>query len=240
MVKIPDSVLRSCAGLAIFNVLRCGVFDGSLAAGSGVVLARRPDGTWSPPSSFVVSTLGAGFSFGLDIYECVMVLNTPAQVAAFTRPRVSLGGEAAVSVGPLGAGTALEAAVSGTARPMWSYIKSRGLWAGIQVDGTIMLSRPNANRAFFNDGAITAEKILKGDVAWPEGGKHLFQLLAAIDGRARLDEATIREVARESTPPPARDSALVDEKLAAAEARVEGDAYESALDEKKRLEAAGY
>lgn len=232
LVKIPTPVLRNCAGLAVFNVFRAGVFEGSLAAGSGVVVARRPDGTWSPPSAFVVSTLGAGFTFGLDIYECVCVLTTEAQVRAFSRPRVSLGGEAAVAVGPLGTGAAVQAAIGGGIKPVWTYMKSRGLWAGVQVDGTVVLARPNTNAAFYGEPGVSAERILHGDVAWPEGGQHLFQVLHAIDLQTAMD-ASIQDTT--GGPLLAREAGQ--EKNGFLD--VPEPEHESALDEKNRLEASG-
>ncbi|RTE68778.1 hypothetical protein BHE90_016846 [Fusarium euwallaceae] len=209
MVKIPHHVLHRAAGLAIFNVLRAGACHGSLAGGSGVVVARRPDGTWSPPSSFIVSTLGAGFVFGLDVYDCVCVLNTPEQVAAFTKPRLSLGAEGSIAVGPLGTGGSVEATVTKTARPVWSYMKSRGLWAGVQIDGTIIVSRGDANSAFYNERGITARKILTEDVAWPMSAKPLFEVLRAIEGRPDFDRTIVQEVG--SVPPPG-DAILSDKQ----------------------------
>lgn len=202
MIKIPQSVLNNCAGLAIFNVIRAGGGHGSLSGGSGVVIARRPDGTWSPPSSFVITTLGAGIMFGLNIYDCVCVLNTQAQVDAFAKPRVSLGSDASVTVGPVGTGGHVEAAVSKTARPMWSYTKSRGLWAGVQIDGTVVVARGDANAVFYGERGITAKRILQGDVAWPLGAKPLFEVLMAVDGRQEEDinRAVLPSYVAEPTP----------------------------------------
>jgi lipid-binding SYLF domain-containing protein len=209
MVKIPHTVLQSAAGLAIFNVIRAGACHGSLSGGSGVVIARRPDGTWSPPSSFIVSTLGAGFVFGLDVYDCVCVLNTPEQVAAFTKPRLSLGAEGSVAVGPVGTGGSVEAALSKTARPVWSYMKSRGLWMGLQIDGTIIVARGDANASFYNERGITAEKILRGDVAWPMAAKPLFEVLQALEGQASYDRSVVQTVGEAPTP---GDSILSDKQ----------------------------
>jgi lipid-binding SYLF domain-containing protein len=201
VVKIPDAVLRGCAGLAIFNVLRAGALHGSLAAGSGVVVARRADGTWSPPSSFLVSTIGAGFMIGLDVYDCVCVLNTPAQVRAFTNPRVSLGSEASIAIGPVGTGGMVDAAISRTARPIWSYMKSRGLWAGVQIDGTIMVTRADANSLFYQERGISAKRILlTNDIAWPLGAKPLYEVLKATEGHVDFDRTVVQEVGR--VPPP--------------------------------------
>lgn len=240
MVKIPDNVLKNCAGLAIFNVIRAGAVHASLAAGSGVVVARRPDGSWSPPSSFVVSTLGAGFAIGLDVYDCVCVLNTPAQVNAFTNPRVSLGGDASIAVGPVGTGGSVDAAVSKTVRPMWSYMKSRGLWASVQIDGTIIISRADANSIFYNEHGITAKKILRGDVAWPDKGKPLFEVLRALEGRPDFDRTVVQEVGRMATP---GDTVIEDSMNRGGGVHVDHrdqDSDESVLDEKERLAKSGY
>ncbi|KAK2697268.1 hypothetical protein QWA68_003697 [Fusarium oxysporum] len=200
MVKIPPSVLQSAAGLAIFNVIRAGACHNSLSGGSGIVIARRSDGTWSPPSSFVVSSLGAGFVFGLDVYDCVCVLNTQEQVAAFTKPRLSFGAEGSVALGPIGTGGSVEAALSKTARPVWSYMKSRGLWMGVQIDGTIVVTRGDANATFYNERGITAKKILCGDVAWPMAAKPLFEVLQALEGRTDYDRTVVQAVGQ--VPPP--------------------------------------
>ncbi|KAK1992204.1 DUF500-domain-containing protein [Colletotrichum falcatum] len=208
LVAIPRQVLAHCAGLAIFNTLRAGAYMGSLAAGSGLVVARRPDGTWSPPSTFVVSTLGAGLVFGLDIYECVLVLNTAAQVAAFAHPRLSLGAETSVAVGPVGTGAAVEAAASRTSRPMYSYIKSRGLWAGVQVDGTVILARHDCNAVAYADRRVSARSILQTQAEWPQGSLPLWRALVALEGRyCALDPVIARELAMmgppgNMTPPP--------------------------------------
>lgn len=219
LVKIPPPVLQRAAGLAIFNVLRAGGCHGSLSGGSGIVLARRPDGTWSPPSSFVVSSLGAGFVFGLDLYDCVCVLNTPEQVAAFVKPRLSLGAGGSVAIGPVGTGASVDAALSKTVQPVWSYMKSRGLWIGVQIDGTIVVTRGDANATFYNEKGITAEKILHGDVAWPLGAKPLFEVLQALEGRTDYNRMTVQAVGEA---PPVDDSTLFEKETYSDEHEIQG------------------
>ncbi|KAI6778581.1 uncharacterized protein J7T54_003360 [Emericellopsis cladophorae] len=253
LVKIPVHVLRNCAGLAIFNTIRAGAWHGSVSGGSGVVIARHADGTWSPPSSFIVSSLGAGFVFGLDIYDCICVLNTPEQVDAFTRPRLALGAGASVTAGPVGGGASLASAVSKSGRPMWSYIKSRGLWAGLSVDGTVIVNRGDANALFYQEKDISAQRILRGGVAWPMDAKPLFEVLKAIEGRGEVDRSVVDEVLSEPPPgdgaaaPPADyvdvQAELTDDKRSMgheAEVRKGDDLYESSVvDEKEALAKAG-
>ncbi|KAI8624732.1 hypothetical protein F5Y19DRAFT_467585 [Xylariaceae sp. FL1651] len=238
LVKIPTSAIANAKGLAIFTTFRTGLHI-SGAGGSGVVVARLPDGSWSPPAGFLVHTLGAGFMIGLDVYDCVCVLNTQSAVDAFARrARLSLGGELAVVAGPVGVGGGLEAAFgkstpsqkgqqgdtknhsknpghSGNGcenKPVWSYMKSRGFYAGVQADGTVIIPRPDANGAFYGQRGITVEKILKGEVVptkenvqekdivmWPEGGRQLSEVLKAAEGKG-ADAKVMRDVGDHPTP----------------------------------------
>ncbi|KAK3326148.1 putative SH3 domain-containing YSC84-like protein 1 [Apodospora peruviana] len=205
LVKIPQKVIQSAAGLAIFTTFRTGLHI-SGAGGSGIVVSRLPNGTWSPPSGFLVHTLGAGFMVGLDIYDCVCVLRTSEAVRAFTRSgRLSLGGEIGLVAGPVGAGTSVETAIGGkNDKPVWSYMKSRGLYAGVQADGTVIIARPDANAAFYGVKKITPEQILNGQVParrpsagmWPEGARKLMEVLKAAEGRRDVDEGVMRDVGR--------------------------------------------
>ncbi|KAI2601862.1 hypothetical protein GGR54DRAFT_578898 [Hypoxylon sp. NC1633] len=217
LVKIPQSAIAHAKGLAIFTTFRTGLHI-SGAGGSGLVIAHLPDGSWSPPAGFLVHTLGAGIMAGLDIYDCVCVLNTQAAVDAFVRPRLSLGGEIAVVAGPVGAGTAVEAALGKGGKPVWSYMKSRGLYGGVQVDGTVVVQRPDANAAFFGVDKIGVDKILKGEVPspvsgsvttsrkndeaivrWPDGARQLSEVLKAAEGKG-ADEGVLRELGNQPTP----------------------------------------
>ncbi|CAK7563625.1 MAG: hypothetical protein SEPTF4163_001495 [Sporothrix epigloea] len=225
-VKIPPAVVRQAAGLAIFTTFRTGLHV-SGAGGSGVIVARLPDGGWSPPSGFLVHTLGAGLLVGLDIYDCVCVLRTPQAVEAFTEPRVSLGGEVGLVAGPVGAGGSVEAAVlakSASMTPIWSYMKSRGFYAGVQADGTVIVGRPDANAEFYNQRGITAQQILRGQLPppsysstgsnaippWPVATRKLMEALKAAEGRTDVDSAVMREVSVGPTP---GDMSLSDAEL---------------------------
>ena len=234
-------MLYHCAGLAIFNVLRAGAFHGSLAGGSGVVVARRPDGTWTPPSCFVVSTVGGGFMFGLDLHDCVCVLRTQDQVRAFASPRLSLGGEASLAVGPVGTGGSVGAALGKGTKPVFSYMKSRGLWAGVQVDGTVIVSRADANALFYNERGITARRILYGNVEWPDAGRPLYDILKAIEVHSGFDLAALHGVDR---PPPAVREDAAEVPTQQTETALEtpgGNGYgETAEEEKERLASYGY
>ncbi|EGY16415.1 SH3 domain-containing protein [Verticillium dahliae VdLs.17] len=129
IVKIPSKVIAKAQGLAIFTTARVG-FQFSGATGSGVLIARRADGSWSPPSGIQVHALGAGFMIGVDIYDCVCVINTQEALKAFMSTRVSLGPDVAVTAGPYGAGGVLdfEAAGQASSRSCAADVPPTGAW----------------------------------------------------------------------------------------------------------------
>jgi lipid-binding SYLF domain-containing protein len=105
--KIPQKVIQNAVGLAIFTTMRTGLWI-SGAGGSGVLIARKEDGTWSPPSGILLHTAGLGFLVGVDIYDCVVVINNRKALDAFTKVRATVGGEISAVAGPVGIGGVLE------------------------------------------------------------------------------------------------------------------------------------
>ena len=82
----PKLIFLECLGLAIFQVLKAGfVFSGK--AGSGIVIARLPDGSWSAPSCIATGGLGWGLQIGADITDFVVVLNSEDGAGSVPRAR---------------------------------------------------------------------------------------------------------------------------------------------------------
>ncbi|KAG8629779.1 hypothetical protein KVT40_001398 [Elsinoe batatas] len=181
LMKIPAEVIRNAVGLAIFTTMRTGLWIGG-SGGSGVLVARKADGSWSSPSGIQVQTLGLGFLVGVDIYDCVLVINNQKALEAFTRVRTTIGGDLSVSAGPFGMGGMVESEVHKRQAPIFNYIKSRGFYAGVQIDGTLVIERNDENERFYGE-KITAQDILKGKVRHPPYEcRGLYETLKAAEG----------------------------------------------------------
>ncbi|KAM3498383.1 hypothetical protein MY10362_008293 [Beauveria mimosiformis] len=201
--KIPQSVIANAVGLAIFTTMRTGLWV-SGAGGSGVLVARQEhDGAWSPPSGIMLHTAGLGFLVGVDIYDCVLVINTRAALAAFTKIRATIGGEVSAVAGPVGVGGVLEndGRWKQANRPVFTYLKSRGFYAGVQVDGTVMIERSDENARFYNETGIAAADILAGKVRRPpRETRKLMETLKAAEGRADVDDDIMEQLEHELAP----------------------------------------
>jgi SH3 domain-containing YSC84-like protein 1 len=100
------------------------VFSGK--AGSGIVIARLPDGSWSAPSCIATGGMGWGLQIGADITDFVVVLNSEDAVRAFSMGgNVTIGGNISAAAGPVGTGGSVQASLAHPA-PMFSYSKSKG------------------------------------------------------------------------------------------------------------------
>jgi len=187
---IPKAVLQGARGLAIFQVIKAGfVFSGK--AGSGLVIARLPDGSWSAPSCIATGGLGWGLQIGADITDFVIVLNSEEAVRAFSiGGNVTIGGNISAAAGPIGTGGSVQATLAHPA-PMFSYSKSKGLFAGLSLEGTVLIERKDANREFYGS-PVPARDILGGRVPPPEVASRLYEIIEAAEG---LDESGLPEEA---------------------------------------------
>jgi lipid-binding SYLF domain-containing protein len=164
--------------------------------GSGVVSARLSDGSWSPPSAFSVRTGGVGLAYGVDVYDCICVLNTQAAVDAYMKSEVQLGAAVSLAAGPIGGDWTMQ-----EVKPVWTYTKSRGVYGGLTVDGTVIKERRDANAEFYN-AKVSAADILTGQAGqgeWPAGGSRLLELLKAAQG-ATADVKVLADITNEPTP----------------------------------------
>ncbi|GMM33772.1 Lsb3 protein [Saccharomycopsis crataegensis] len=178
---IPPSVLQEAKGLAIITVLKAGfLFSGR--AGSGIIVSRLPDGSWSAPSAIMTAGAGVGGQIGAELTDFVFILNTKAAVESFAQMgSITLGGNVSLAAGPLGRNAEAAGTASlKSAAAIFSYSKTKGLFAGVSLEGSVIVERRDANRKFYG-GNCTAKTILSGRVDPPPACDPLFRVL---DSRA--------------------------------------------------------
>ena len=187
--KIPTQVIKNAKGLAIFTTMRSGLWI-SGAGGSGILVARKADGEWSSPSGILLHTAGLGFLVGIDIYDCVVVINSEKALEAFTKVRCTLGGEISAVAGPVGMGGVLETELHKRQAPIFNYLKSRGFYAGVQIDGTVIIERGDENERFYGQKLKVAD-ILAGNVRHvPYETRTLMATIKAAQGDT-VDESAL-------------------------------------------------
>jgi lipid-binding SYLF domain-containing protein len=120
---------------------------------------------------------------GADIYDCVAVINNERGMKGFTRVRCTLGGEVSAAVGPLGGGSTVDSELLKRQAPVWTYTKSKGLYVGVQIDGTVIVERTTENEHFYHVEKVRNTQILASQVQPPPGSMvQLWETLQAAEG----------------------------------------------------------
>ncbi|KAI1894961.1 hypothetical protein AGOR_G00101030 [Albula goreensis] len=172
---IPAHVIAKAQGLAIISVIKAG-FMITARGGSGIVIARLSDGRWSAPSAIGIAGLGGGFEIGVEVSDLVIILNHRRAIDAFAKGgNLTLGGNCTVAVGPLGRNVEADVAFRSTAA-VFTYCRSRGLFAGVSLEGSYLIERKETNRKFYSQD-IRALSILNGDVEPPPAAHELYTIL---------------------------------------------------------------
>lgn len=183
---LPRSLLPAVKGIAFLTVVKAG-FGFAAKIGTGLVVSRLPSGEWSAPSA--IGTIGLSWGaligksrprpsiswllsnddhsshIGADITDFVVFLNTIDAVRAFAGVgQVSIGAGIDVAVGPLGRSTSADITIGGYGyAPAFSYAHSRGFFAGVSLQGSVVLSRSDVNYRFYGRN-FTPMQILGGQV----------------------------------------------------------------------------
>lgn len=164
-------------GLAILTVIKAG-FLGSARFGSGLVVARLPDGSWSAPSAIATGGAGFGGQIGFELTDFVFILNDARAVKTFSQAgSLTLGGNVSIAAGPIGrnaeaAGAASLRSVAG----IFSYSKTRGLFAGVSLEGSAIIERKDANTKMYGR-PISARELLSGTERPPPQASPLLDIL---------------------------------------------------------------
>lgn len=179
---IPRSVLQQAKGFAIFTVVKAGLLI-SARAGSGLVIARLPNGTFSAPSAIGTAGLGIGAQWGAELTEFLIVLNSTIAVRSLmSAGKLTIGGNLSIAVGPLGRnGEAWKSLKKGHIVSMYSYSRTKGLFSGISLEGSIIAARADANAIAYQRD-VTPKELLNGDITPPRWADFLIQTLTQTIG----------------------------------------------------------
>ncbi|KLO19971.1 DUF500-domain-containing protein [Schizopora paradoxa] len=180
---IPRHVLENAKGFAIFTVIKAG-FLFSARAGSGIVIAKLPDGTWSCPSAIGTGGLGVGGQAGAEMTDFLIVLNSRSSQRSFmSAGSFTLGGNMSIALGPLGRNGEASGSLntSGKLAAMYSYSKTRGLFGGLSIEGSVIVERQDANALAYGSD-VTAKQLLSGVIEHPDWAKPLIKTLEACIG----------------------------------------------------------
>lgn len=199
--RIPPALLSRAFAVAVIpNVIKVG-FGLGARRGKGIVVVRNPDHSWSNPS-FVTMTGGSfGFQVGAQSTDIILVFKTRKSIDGITSGKFTLGADASVAAGPVGRHTAVATDWKFQSE-VYSYSRSRGLFAGVALEGAGITMDKKANAAFYGSASMTVEEIFAsaGNVA-PASANKFVQVLSAQTPQTPMRAGTSAGVAQSNTAP---------------------------------------
>ncbi|KAI8000897.1 SH3 domain-containing protein PJ696.02 [Camellia lanceoleosa] len=175
---IPDAILRQAKGLAILTIVKVGMMV-TYNIGTGLVIARKEDGSWSPPSSISSFGVGWGAQAGGELIDLIIVLRTSDAIKTFSGDvHLSMGAGLSAAVGIVG--RVVEADVragDGGYAACYTYSCSKGAFVGCSLEGSVVTTRTRENFRFYGSQSINASDILLGSLPRPPAAAILYRAL---------------------------------------------------------------
>jgi lipid-binding SYLF domain-containing protein len=198
---IPDRLLERAYGIAVIPDVKKAAFIFGGRIGRGVLVVRDANGRFSNPAFVTLSGASVGWQAGAQETDVVLVFTTRRGVEGIADGKLALGADASVAAGPVGR-TASAATDATLSAEIYSYSRSRGLFAGVALDGTVLAINRDANNKYYGRRVATGD-IFSGAVR--KDSESVRRLLAAIAAgtAAGAAPATTSAPAAVATPAPA-------------------------------------
>ena len=177
--RLPDLLLAHAYGIAVIPDVDKVAFIFGGRRGKGVLVVRDTlNSPWSNPS-FVTLTGGSwGLQIGAQSSDIILVFTTKAGVEGLAGGRLTLGADASIATGPVGRQGSAATDLNFNSE-IYSYARTRGLFGGIALDGSVLSIDGSANAALYGKSGVSATEIFAGQAPnAPEPAKRFLDRLA--------------------------------------------------------------
>jgi lipid-binding SYLF domain-containing protein len=172
---IPDSIVKQATCIAVIPSVKKGAFIVGAEYGQGVVTCRTGRG-WSGPVFIRLAGGSFGFQIGGQGTDLVLVAVNDKGLQDLLKSKFKIGGDASASAGPVGRNAQAATDISLHAE-LLTYSRSRGLFAGIDLNG-VTVSQNTDDTTLFYGGPHTFDEVLKGNVLPPEDSRPFLRTIA--------------------------------------------------------------
>jgi lipid-binding SYLF domain-containing protein len=169
---IQQNLGRAKGILIAPQIVKAGfIFGGS---GGRAVLVAKEGGTWVGPAFYDLATASVGFQAGVEVSEVVVVVMTDKGLNSLLSNSFKIGGDASVAVGPVGAG-----AKSTVTADLISFTRAKGIYGGLNLDGTVVHSNVGWNDAYYGGSNVLPPDILVRKMAQSPKSRALLSEVAS-------------------------------------------------------------
>jgi lipid-binding SYLF domain-containing protein len=176
MTWLQQNIGRAKAVLIAPEIVKAGfIFGGS---GGRAVLVAKEGAKWHGPSFYTLATASVGFQAGVSVSEIVTLVMTEKGMNSMLAANFKIGGDASVAAGPVGAG-----AKSDITADLIAFSRAKGVYGGVNVDGTLVNLSDDWNRAYYGKPVQPVDILIKGAVSNKGAAKLLGDVAKASGGK---------------------------------------------------------
>ena len=178
MTWIQQNLGRAKAVLIAPEVVKAGFILGG-SGGRAVLVAKDPkSGKWAGPAFYTLATGSVGFQAGVAVSEAVTLVMTDKGMNSLLASSFKMGGDASVAAGPVGAG-----AKSDVVADLVSFSRSKGVYGGLNLDGTVVKTSDDWNSAYYGKKVLPPDILVRMDVHAKGADKLLADVAKAAGGK---------------------------------------------------------
>jgi lipid-binding SYLF domain-containing protein len=153
---VPEALLQRAYGIAVIPHVVKGALGIGGRYGKGLVAQRNADGGWGTPLFIEIGGGSFGLQLGVEATDVVMVFTNSAGIKPLLKGKLKLGADASATAGPVG-----RKAEVGTdillKSAIYSYSRSKGLFAGVALDGAVLQLDDSSNKAVYGKKSVAAD-----------------------------------------------------------------------------------
>ena len=158
--SIPEELMARAHGIAVIPHVVKGAFGIGGQWGKGLMSQRREDGSWGSPAYIEIGGGSFGLQIGVQASDIVLVFTDEDGIKGILKGKLKLGADASATAGPVGRNAEVGTDVL-LRSAVFAYSRSKGLFAGISLDGSVIGMDDNANRKIYGND-VTGQDILLG------------------------------------------------------------------------------
>src|SRR5579863_7524061 len=199
IMDIPDGIPKDLLNKAervivIPSVLKFAIGVGG-DFGRGAITCRTGEhftGRWNAPALFALEGANIGFQLGGQATDFVLLVMNPKGANSITSSKVKLGADASAAAGPKDRAAAADTDIVMRAEIL-SYSRSRGLFAGVSLEGSTLRSDGSANNKLYGRSLSAKEIVRQGKVSVPASGRELVALLDKVSPKNQSDPKSLKD-----------------------------------------------
>src|SRR6202158_4087939 len=192
LFRVSRSLLDKAQCVLVFPSVKKLAFGVGVDYGRGAMVCRTGEkfrGPWGAPAMYALEGASIGFQIGGEATDLVLLVMNDRGMESILSSKVKLGADASIAGGPKGR-TASAATDAWMQAEILSYSRSRGLFAGISLEGSTLRPDDEASEQVYGH-AIKAKNIVRGEnMSVPGTGRHLVNVLQKSSPRNESERAS--------------------------------------------------